>query len=196
MKKNIIISIFALIIIMQFSIIIYITRFNTIPQSNTELTKQSEDNTHNDEISFGKEELWNSYLMNNSIDDYYSVKLNSKVELEVRDAKEAYEMTWEQEYNRVMDIIDKKCVFDKDRENINKFKESVKKMIETATPVLETEILENYNYDPASIGKRGWGNSTYAALQGIKGQIYRDACMLLIPYLEEDYQFPDTSLNK
>lgn len=113
---------------MQFSIIIYITRFNTIPQSNTELTEQSEDNTHNDESSFGKEEFRNSYLMKNPIDDYYSVKLNSKVELEVRDAKEAYEMTWEQEYNRVMDIIDKKCVFDKDRENINKFKESVKKI--------------------------------------------------------------------
>jgi hypothetical protein len=191
MKKNVIISILAIIIIVQFSVIIYITQIKTVPQSNVELTEQSEDNTQNDNISFGKEEFWNSYLMNNPIDDYFHVELNSKTEAEVRDTKEAYEKTWEQEYNRVMEIIDKKCVFDKDRENINTFKESIKKLIKTATPVLETEILDNYNYDPASVEERGWGNSTYYALLGIKGQIYRDACMLLIPYLEEDYQFPD-----
>ena len=63
-------------------------------------------------------------------------------------------------------------------------------LIKEANSVVEAEILDVYNQDPSIPENRGWGNSTFSALRATKGQIYRDACMLLIPYLEGEYEFP------
>lgn len=135
-----------------------------------------------------------SYLMNNPIDNYFSPKFKSITEAEVREAMEDYEKVWKNEYNKVIGIIEEKCIYDDDKENLEKFKDSVESLIETATPVIEMEMLDNYSLPPDSPEKHSWGNSTYYYLEGRKGQIYRDACMLLIPFLVDEYEFPD--LNK
>ncbi len=194
MKKNIIISVLIIIIVIQFMVINNINQHSAVPPKSIDISQNSEDFTQNDNAkNKSKNKLdgfINSYLMNNPIDNYYSSELNSKIEAEVRDTKDEYEKTWEQEYKKVIDILKKKCTYEIDRENLNNFKKSIDNLIETAAPVLETEILEAYPDDPDIPENRGWGNSTFSALEGIKGQIYRDVSMLVIPYLEEEYQFP------
>lgn len=181
MKKNVIMIILSMIIVVQF-----VTIYNTNHSKAVATSRNKAEKNETFNVS-------NSYLMSNPIDHYYSSKLNSNIEAEVRDTKAAYEKTWEQEYNKVMDIIKNKCIYKKDRNNLNAFKKSIENLIETASPVLETELLNAYEDNPTIPESRGWGNSTFSSLQGIAGQIYRDACMLIIPYLDGDYSFPNMS---
>ncbi len=198
MKKNIIILLLTVIIIAQFSFMLYIKDKTNI--TSTSIGDENTIKSTNEEVETSENEslntsLFNSYLMNNPIDNYFEPKLNSKIQAEVRDSLEQYEEVWEKEYNKVIEIVNKKCIYDDDKENLNQFKKSVANLIETATPVLEIEMLDNYNLEPDSPEKHSWGNSTYSYLQGIKGQIYRDASMLIIPYLDDEYEFPDMSEN-
>ncbi len=174
MKKNIIISLLVLIIIIQ--CIVFQNKpsnENTILPQNNKITNFS-----------------TSYLMNNPIDEYFNPKLNSKIEAEVRDAQDEYEKIWKQEYDKIITIIRKKTIYDQDKENLKNFEQSVQSLIKTANPVLETELSDSYNYSPDDAENRSFGNSTSSALHGINGQIYRDASMLLIPYLKDEYRFP------
>lgn len=188
MKKNLTLLALMVIIIIQFLVII------NMNQDKDEALKNAEATQENDSVN-EPVDIVNSYLMNNPVDNYYSPKLNSKIEVEVRDTDEEYEKTWEEEYNKVIGIIRNKCVYDMDRDNINNYDKSVQNMIKTATPVMETEFLEAYPSDPDIPENRGWGNSTYSSLERIKGQIYRDGCMILIPYLKGEYEFPTMPEN-
>lgn len=174
MKKNVVISLLVIIIIIQFIV------FQNKPSEGTTIPPQNNKITN----------FSTSYLMNNPIDDYFNPKLNSKIEAEVRDAQEEYEKTWKQEYDKVIAIISKKIIYNQDKENLKNFEQSVLNLIKTATPVLETEISDSYKYSPDNAENRSPGNSTSSTLHGINGQIYRDASMLLIPYLKDEYQFP------
>lgn len=51
-------------------------------------------------------------------------------------------------------------------------------------------MLDNYSL-PESREKHSYGTGTADSLKMYKGLIYRDACMLFIPYLVDEYQFPD-----
>lgn len=134
--------------------------------------------------------LSTSYLTDNPIDNYFSPKLNSKTEAEVRDTWEEYEKTWEQEYNKVIAIINNKCIYEQDKKNLSDYEQSVQELIKATRLVLETEFLDAYKDNPAVPENRSTGNSTASSLQGINGQIYRDACILLIPYIKDEYEFP------
>lgn len=173
MKKNIVISLLVIIIIIQFIALKNKPSEDiTIPTPNNSITNLS-----------------TFYLMNNPIDDYFSPKLNSKIEAEVRDTQEEYEKTWKKEYDKVIAIIRKKITYSQDKENLKNFEQSVQNLIKTATPVLETELSDSYKY-PDNTENRSPGNSTYSTQHGINGQIYRDASMLLIPFLKDEYQYP------
>ncbi len=198
MKKNIIISILTLIIVIQFFVLIVINRYEDASISISIDANESQNKNINisNTIEIDKNQnLTYSYFMDNPIDNYFSTKLKSKTEAEVRDSSEDYEAVWEEEYYKVIEIINKKCIYKEDKENLNKFKENVENLIAAATPVLEMEMLSNYNLTPDSPEKHSWGNSTYFYLQCIKGQIYRNASMLIIPYLCEEYEFPNMNEN-
>lgn len=183
MKKNIIISLLLIIILIQF-----LALKNINPVKTSSLSQNGAEDNKSSNLSA-------SYLMNNPIDNYYALKLNSKTEAEVRDAQEEYETTWKQEYNKVIALLNSKCLYAQDKETLISFENSVENLIEAAKPVLETEFSEAYQESPDIPGNRSLGNSTASALQGINGQIYRDISMLLIPYLKGEYEFPVISEN-
>ncbi len=186
MKKNLILVLLSIVIVIQF-IILYNT--NQTKTTNNSSKSESEEKNKTEEPNKNIE-LYYSYLMNNPIDNYYSSKFNNPIcEVELRDNLEEYQVIWKKEYYKVINLIKKKCIYDIDRENLDNFDRNVENLIEAATPTVEAEILDVYNEDPDVPENRGWGNSTYYALQATKGQIYRDACMLLIPYLEGEYEF-------
>lgn len=178
MKKNIVISLLIVIIIIQ-SIALknFYSMKITVPSQN------STDNSTSPNHSM-------SSLMDNPIDTYFSPRLNSKTEAEVRDAWENYEKTWEQEYNKVIATINNKCIYEQDKKNLSDYEQSVQELIKAARPILKTEFLDAYKDDPGVPMNRSTGNSTASILQGIDGQIYRDASMLLIPYIKDEYEFP------
>ena len=195
MKKNIIISILTIIIVIQFCVLI-INHNHTLSIPIGLDANESQNKIANISNTIDKNlNLTYSYFMNNPIDNYFSPKLKSKTEAEVRDSLEKYETVWEEEYYKVIKIISKKCIYIEDKENLNAFTENVEKLIAAATPVLEMEMSDNYNLAPGSSEKHSWGNSTNSYLQGIKGQIYRDAGMLIIPYLNGEYEFPYMNEN-
>lgn len=104
---------------------------------------------------------------------------------------------WREEYNKIISIIHQKCIYDEDKENLNKYTECVEKLIELSTPVLFLEMLDNYNFEADMPGRLTGGNSTYSCLESLKGQIYRNACMLIARLFNEDeYEFPDMNEYK
>ena len=200
MKKNIIISILTLIIVIQFFVLININHnkdASILTDLDTNVSQNKNVNISNtNTIEIDKNlNFTYSHFMDNPIDHYFSAKLKSKTEAEVRDSSEEYEAVWEEEYYKVINIINNKCIYNEDKKNLNIFKENVENLIAAATPVLEMEMLDSYKLTPDSPEKHSWGNSTYSYLQSIKGQIYRDASMLIIPYLSEEYEFPNMNDN-
>lgn len=130
-------------------------------------------------------------LMRNPIDDYFFEKLNSASSYaEIRDYEYFYLAVWQHEYEKIMTMMQERCVMEEDKERLQIFMEEVHESFEKMKPFIETEILNNFEY-PESLVKYSYGNSTMAKLMLYEGMNYRNACMLFTNsmYLTS-YQFP------
>jgi len=133
----------------------------------------------------------NYYFMTNPIDEYFATKFSDSTmcEIEFKDYQTAYEAVWKKEYNTIMTVIKNKCTYDDDIEIYNNFTKHIENSMADIEPMLLAEMLDNYNM-PESPEKHSWGNGTSTALKMYNGMLYRNGCMLFIPYLEDEYLFP------
>jgi hypothetical protein len=131
------------------------------------------------------------FFMSNPIDNFFKDKFQNHVPAEVarRDYQELYLKVWKNEYNTIMDIIKKKCKYEEDITRYKNFTNEISSSFDILKPLLLAEMLENYNY-PESPEKHSYGNGTQPMLDMYQGMIYRNACMLFIPCLKDEYNFP------
>ena len=130
-------------------------------------------------------------LMRNPIDDYFFEKLNSASSYaEIRDYEYFYLAVWQHEYEKIMTMMQERCVMEEDKERLQIFMEEVPESFEKMKPFIETEILNNFEYSE-SPEEYSYGNSTMAKLMLYEGMHYRNTCMLFTNsmYLTS-YQFP------
>ena len=134
-----------------------------------------------------------SDLMNNPIDQAYSPLITDYhiSEIEFRQLQIEYEEIWEQEYNKALQIIKNKAVYQEDKDSIDQFDIYVRNIFTDNKTFFETTVLNDYS-DPSLPEKNSYGNGTNDRLIEIQGKIYRNACMqiiTLLPYGE--YQYPE-----
>ena len=131
------------------------------------------------------------FLMNNPTDNYFKDKFQNHIQAEMdrRDYQELYLKVWKQEYNTIMNIMKGKCKSEEDITRYKNFTKEVTSSYEILQPLLLAEMLDNYTY-PESPEKYSYGNGTQSMLNMYQGMIYRNACMLFIPYLQDEYDFP------
>lgn len=172
-------------IILTLSVIIFFLSFYIL--------KEKKDDRKSNSITI-KEEITsnysNYYFMNNPIDEYF-IKIFNKpnlCEIEVRDYQEDYLLIWENVYTDITKIIQEKCIYDEDIARFDQFIKEIDTSFDTIKPLLLAEMLDNYDM-PESPEKHSYGNGTNEKLNMYKGMIYRNACMLFIPYLEDEYIF-------
>jgi hypothetical protein len=114
---------------------------------------------------------------------------NNISQVELRDLQDKYYFVWKNEYQNILKLIKNKCIKEQDNENYKNFIELVDSEFQTIKPLLLNEILDNYNMED-SPEKQSIGNGTTDLLKLYQGMIYRNACMLFIPYLKDEYKFP------
>lgn len=142
------------------------------------------------------EESNKSYLsyifMNNPVDEYFSKKFEDLTlsEIEIKTYQEDYLKVWKNIYDNIMNIIHNKCIYEEDIAKYNNFIKEINNCYENIEPLLLLEMLNNYSI-PESPEKYSYGTGTADGLKMYKGMIYRNACMLFIPYLVDEYQFPN-----
>ncbi len=131
------------------------------------------------------------FLMDNPIDNYFKDKFQNHVQAEMdrRDYQKLYLKVWNQEYDSIMNIIKKKCKSDEDITRYKTFIKEVDSSYNLLQPLLLAEMLDNYA-EPESPEKYSYGNGTQPMLDMYQGMIYRNACMLFIPFLQDEYSFP------
>lgn len=137
------------------------------------------------------------YFMNNPVDEYFSMKIiNANLsEIEIRTYQEEYLKIWKNIYDNIISIIRKKCVYEEDIARYNKFTNEINNSFENIKPLLLAEMLDNYLLQE-SPEKHSYGIGTADKLKMYEGMIYRNACMLFIPYLVDEYKFPDSNQIK
>lgn len=135
-------------------------------------------------------------FLDNSVDQFFEEELSdwSLPECAIRDLQTRYFNTWEEEYQSVMVLIRAKCVTQEDVDACNLFDEKVQASCEEVKQLFLNEQLkdcESEKIDEAMLnGSAAWGNGTAAAIELRKGKVYRNACMILKPYLEGEYEYP------
>lgn len=135
-------------------------------------------------------------FLDNSVDQFFEEELSdwSLPECAIRDLQTRYFETWEEEYQSVMVLIRAKCVTQEDVDACNLFDEKVQASCEEVKQLFLNEQLkdcESEKIDEAMLnGSAAWGNGTAAAIELRKGNVYRNACMTLKPYLESEYEYP------
>ena len=116
-------------------------------------------------------------------DEYFAALFDSESDIsgaEHRGLMLQYGKAWEEEYKNVIQWLLKKCKYEEDRNDILKYDQSVRDCIgENSDSVLETMILENYEYKPGS-SERVPGNSTWSRIRYQQGKMYRGICLSLI----------------
>lgn len=129
--------------------------------------------------------------LENPIDPLFAQALsNSHVMIEHRQIQQLYYETWIAQYNDIMKVIRKKCIYNEDIANYNLFTKEMENGFDKLQPLILNEILDNYNV-PESPEKDSWGNGTQETLLMYRGTMYRNACMFFIPFLEKsEYSFP------
>lgn len=134
-----------------------------------------------------------SDLMENPIDKEYLTLITDGQYCEAghRDFQERYYYIWKEEYDKTLNILKSKAVYQKDKDNIEQFDNYIESIFDNNNEFFETLVLEDYQTDPTSPQKNSYGNGTCSKLFEIRGKIYRDACMQIITLLDEgDYNFP------
>ena len=127
-------------------------------------------------------------VYNNPIDKcflpiFYSEESSEAV---IREAQDTYKELWIQEFNNLMKTLRSKCIYDKDKKNIDIFEKRIKSEIEMEIEIITTELIDAYEVNPDpkendNISRISlWGNGTRSRLNQIEGEIYRDASMRII----------------
>lgn len=138
-----------------------------------------------------KMDYFYGFFMCNPIDNYFKDKFqnHTQAEMDRRDYQKLYLKVWKQEYDSIMNIIKKKCESDEDITRYKTFINEVNSSYNLLQPLLLAEMLDNYA-EPEAPEKYSYGNGTQPMLDMYQGMIYRNACMLFIPYLQDEYSFP------
>ncbi len=143
-------------------------------------------------------EDWGSfeqYYMDNPIDNILSKQIEKAlVEAEIRDLQELYKELWLEQYQGMMRFVRSYCIYEEELENYERFTGEIERGYEELQPLIENAMLDTFEVPSDSPEKAtwGWGNGTVARLAMHEGMYYRNACMLLIPFLnnlEGEYEF-------
>ena len=127
----------------------------------------------------------------NPIDKYFLPKIyNNETEIATREWQDEYCKVWSEEFDKIMQIMKAKCVYQKDIDALQSYKESINNLIEKTSSILVTDWLDDYQLPPDSAERGSWGNGTESGLNMKKAEIFRDASMLLIPYCDK-YIYPN-----
>lgn len=160
---------------------------SVIDQNDTTST-----NTNNDTNATN---TTNTY--NNPIDEYFIPLINNaSTQAERRDYQDTYRGVWKSEFENILKLLEEKSVYQKDKDDLIAYKNSVELLIESTQTIVVTHWLDDYNISPEN-HRNIWGNGTTRGLNQIRGEIYRDASMLLIEkmyYL--NYKFIDRDYSK
>lgn len=152
------------------------------------ISKNIISNTHdNDGI------IANTY--NNPIDEYFIPRINDATlcEAEMREYQDTYRGVWKAEFDNIMLWMNKKCVYQEDKDKLTVYKNSVEHLIDSTYTVVVTDWLDDYKLPPKSSERNSWGNGTRSALNQIQAEIYRDAGMRLV---DKDYSFLKKDYSK
>lgn len=134
-------------------------------------------------------EDWGSfeqYYMDNPIDNILSQQLEKAlVEAEIRDSQELYKELWLEQYQGMMEFVQNHCIYEEELENYERFAGEIERGYEELQPLIKNTMLDTFEVPSDSPEKAtwGWGNGTAARLAMHEGMYYRNACMLLIPFL-------------
>lgn len=138
-------------------------------------------------------------MLNNIDQQYYLLITKPGIsQIEFRDYQFRYYEIWKEEYDKVLTLLKTKVINEEDLANINNFDTNIQNMLKDNKNFILTELLDNYNVSPNTPGRNFGGNGTNDKLAVIKGKIYRNACMVIVPLLDEsEYQMPlNVDFNK
>jgi hypothetical protein len=170
-----------------------------IPSTNNTLTDEtlilSTNNILTDSRVKEQNDSSYTYTYSNPIDEYFIPRIN-----DASSGKTSYQDTyrgvWKAEFENILKLLDEKCVYQKDKDDLTAYKNSVEQLIKSTQDVVVTCWLDNYNMPPDTY-RHPSGNGTRSALGQIKGEIYRDASMLLIEKMYNlNYKFLDKDYSK
>lgn len=158
----------------------------------------STNNTSTESRSMEQNDSTSTDKYSNPIDAFFIPRIkNSSTEAAKRSYQDTYRGVWKAEFENVLKVLEQKCVYQKDKEDLIAYKNSVEQLIEATQDIVVTYWLDDYNVPPSDTDtyRNIWGNGTRSALGQIKGEIYRDASMLLLEkmydlnykFLEKDY---------
>lgn len=182
MKYKILIVLVCILLFTNIGMGAYIVKDKILNRHETKDTKIESDINNNNS---------NSYFMMNPIDEYFVENFsNHKNEIEYRLYQRAYLDIWKTEYNKILKIIREKCIYEEDVNIINEFNEEIEESYDKLEPALLAVMLDNFEI-PESPEKHSQGNGTTAKLDMYRGILYRNACMLFIEYIDDEYKFPD-----
>jgi hypothetical protein len=130
----------------------------------------------------------------NPIDKYFIPRINNaSPEAKRREYQDTYRGVWESEFENIMKWMDKKCVYQKDKDKLIAYENSVMQLIDSTYAVIVTDWLDDYNLPPDSADRDSWGNGTRSGLNQIQAEIYRNSGMRLI---DKSYTFLDKDYSK
>lgn len=87
-----------------------------------------------------------SYIfMNNPIDQYFVNQLkHPKSEVDYESMEQTYSKVWEQEYEKILDIIKKKCKYSQDKDTFSKYNKYSEEVYDNSKEALLTVMLDNF----------------------------------------------------
>lgn len=164
---------------------------NITKQKNIENEQKNLTEPFNEELS-----VYNNPIDRSILPIIYSEECS---EAEIREAQDTYKELWIQEFNQLMKTMRKKCIYPKDKKDIDIFEKKIESEVEAEIKVITTELVDSYKVNPDpkendAISRMSlWGNGTRSRLNQVEGQIYRDACMRIINIYDqisgEKYEF-------
>ena len=135
-----------------------------------------------------------AFILTNPIDMVFSNAFDSVQASESmrRDLRERYKKIWKDQFDALMDTMEKKCKTDKDIENLNQYRNYTYSAISNLQPFLLNCMLDNFEMEE-SPEKNSWGNSTQSALDFREGMIYRDAVLFIYNMnSSKEFDLPET----
>ena len=126
----------------------------------------------------------------NPIDSFFvSCMNNSTCEAETREYQEYYYTAWKKEFENVIQWMDDKFLYESDKSVLSDYVSDVEKLIESTEIIIFLTSTEAYKYEPDSLDRYNFGNSTLAYIFELQAGIYRDACRPLITTERGAYEY-------
>ena len=154
-------------------------------------------NTSADSRAMDQNDSTSSDTYSNPIDAYFLPRIKNTSSGK-KSYQDTYRGVWKSEFENILKVIDQKCVYQKDKDDLIAYKNSVEQLIKSTRDVVVTYWLDDYNIPPPDTDTfRNKGNGTRSALGQIEGEIYRNASMLLIEKMYDlNYKFLDKDYSK